>query len=145
MGSLSEEEKKPHDFTSIDINPYRWPSYTTSNTSWKKGTTVRVEVTFENRVARNRKGSWPIHLCNLKMAESGVRLLSRPGDGVAPGYLSGPSPPNSTVSSSPTPQSNRGCENGDLMDTFGIFLQGLLAVVAFSTLMCKYGWCFANR
>ncbi|XP_012696667.1 store-operated calcium entry regulator STIMATE [Clupea harengus] len=71
------------------------------------------------------------------MAESGVRLLSRPGDGVAPGYLSGPSPPNSTVSSSPTPQSNRGCENGDLMDTFGIFLQGLLAVVAFSTLMLK--------
>ncbi|KAG6938096.1 transmembrane protein 110, partial [Chelydra serpentina] len=29
----------------------------------------------------------------------------------------------------------RGCENGALMDSFGIFLQGLLGVVAFSTLM----------
>ncbi|XP_038265605.1 store-operated calcium entry regulator STIMATE-like isoform X2 [Dermochelys coriacea] len=31
----------------------------------------------------------------------------------------------------------RGCENGALMDSFGIFLQGLLGVVAFSTLMLK--------
>ncbi|XP_044879455.1 store-operated calcium entry regulator STIMATE-like isoform X2 [Mauremys mutica] len=31
----------------------------------------------------------------------------------------------------------RGCENGALMDRFGIFLQGLLGVVAFSTLMLK--------
>ncbi|KYO46389.1 transmembrane protein 110 [Alligator mississippiensis] len=30
---------------------------------------------------------------------------------------------------------DRGCENGALMDSFGIFLQGLLGVVAFSTLM----------
>jgi hypothetical protein len=28
----------------------------------------------------------------------------------------------------------------DLTDTFGFFIQGLLAVVAFSTLICKY--CF---
>ncbi|XP_019402968.1 PREDICTED: store-operated calcium entry regulator STIMATE-like [Crocodylus porosus] len=32
---------------------------------------------------------------------------------------------------------DRGCENGALMDSFGIFLQGLLGVVAFSTLMLK--------
>ncbi|XP_041129948.1 store-operated calcium entry regulator STIMATE-like [Polyodon spathula] len=47
---------------------------------------------------------------------------------------------NNTVSSSAslTPTaSDRGCENGALMDSFGIFLQGLLAVVAFSTLMLK--------
>ncbi|XP_061474007.1 store-operated calcium entry regulator STIMATE isoform X3 [Rhineura floridana] len=31
----------------------------------------------------------------------------------------------------------RGCENGALMDSFGIFLQGLLGVVAFSLLMLK--------
>nr|XP_060621869.1 store-operated calcium entry regulator STIMATE [Anolis sagrei ordinatus] len=31
----------------------------------------------------------------------------------------------------------RGCENGDLMGNFGIFLQGLLGVVAFSLLMLK--------
>lgn len=47
---------------------------------------------------------------------------------------------NTSVSSSPTPGTEpRGCENGALMDTFGIFLQGLLAMVAFSTLMCEYG------
>lgn len=46
---------------------------------------------------------------------------------------------NTSVPSSPTPGAgNRGCENGALMDSFGIFLQGLLAVVAFSTLMCEY-------
>lgn len=47
---------------------------------------------------------------------------------------------NTSASSKPTPGTvNRGCENGALMDSFGIFLQGLLAVVAFSTLMCEYG------
>lgn len=45
---------------------------------------------------------------------------------------------NTSVSSSPTQGAdNRGCENGALMDSFGIFLQGLLAMVAFSTLMCE--------
>ncbi|XP_062401899.1 store-operated calcium entry regulator STIMATE isoform X2 [Sardina pilchardus] len=68
------------------------------------------------------------------MALNGGSLLSRPGDSVA---HSAASPSNSTVSVTPTPESNRGCANGDLMDTFGIFLQGLLAVVAFSTLMLK--------
>ena len=44
---------------------------------------------------------------------------------------------------SPTPDADsRGCKNGALMDSFGIFLQGLLAVVAFSTLMCKYNATF---
>lgn len=33
---------------------------------------------------------------------------------------------------------DRGCENGALMDRFGIFLQGLLGVVAFSTLMREW-------
>ncbi|KAL2091390.1 hypothetical protein ACEWY4_013653 [Coilia grayii] len=69
------------------------------------------------------------------MAVNGNSLVSRPGD--APAYLSASSPSNSTVSPNPTPQSNRGCENGAFMDSFGIFLQGLLAVVAFSTLMLK--------
>lgn len=51
---------------------------------------------------------------------------------------------NTSISSSPTPGTDtRGCENGALMDSFGIFLQGLLAVMAFSTLMCKYDWRFA--
>lgn len=31
----------------------------------------------------------------------------------------------------------RGCDNGSLMDGFGVLIQGLLAVVAFSTLMLK--------
>ncbi|XP_015240946.1 PREDICTED: store-operated calcium entry regulator STIMATE-like isoform X2 [Cyprinodon variegatus] len=44
----------------------------------------------------------------------------------------------SATSSSPPPGTDtRGCENGALMDSFGIFLQGLLAVMAFSTLMLK--------
>lgn len=36
------------------------------------------------------------------------------------------------------PSSAQGCGNGDLMNSFGIFLQGLLAVMAFSILMCEY-------
>ncbi|XP_058229132.1 store-operated calcium entry regulator STIMATE isoform X1 [Hemibagrus wyckioides] len=57
-------------------------------------------------------------------------LMSRPGEGAAPGPLlpSNSSPPNTDM---------KGCANGDLMDSFGIFLQGLLGVVAFSTLMLK--------
>ncbi|XP_078104030.1 store-operated calcium entry regulator STIMATE [Sander vitreus] len=75
-------------------------------------------------------------------AVSSINMLSQVGD-VA---LSGPgvaglpavSFTNTSVSASPTPGTdNRGCENGALMDSFGIFLQGLLAVVAFSTLMLK--------
>lgn len=30
-----------------------------------------------------------------------------------------------------------GCDNGALTDRFGVLIQGLLAVIAFSTLMCK--------
>lgn len=46
---------------------------------------------------------------------------------------------NTSVTFSPTPTADTGgCENGALMDPFGIFLQGLLAVMAFSTLMCEY-------
>lgn len=33
--------------------------------------------------------------------------------------------------------SPHGCDNGALTDRFGVLIQGLLAVVAFSTLMCK--------
>lgn len=43
---------------------------------------------------------------------------------------------SATPSTSPGPDP-RGCENGALMDSFGIFLQGLLAVMAFSILMLK--------
>lgn len=76
----------------------------------------------------------PVTFASVNMAVNGVSLISRPAD--AQGYLSDASP-NSSVPVSPTTPSNRGCENGDLMDSFGIFLQGLLAVVAFSTLMLK--------
>lgn len=32
----------------------------------------------------------------------------------------------------------QGCVDGSLMDGFSVFIQGLLAVLAFSTLMCKF-------
>nr|XP_061779781.1 store-operated calcium entry regulator STIMATE-like isoform X2 [Nerophis lumbriciformis] len=58
----------------------------------------------------------------------GLYTLSQQGD------VAGLSLGNTT----PTPgPDNRGCENGALMDSFGIFLQGLLAVMAFSILMLK--------
>lgn len=75
------------------------------------------------------------------MANTGVSavFLSRPEEGHAAGHLmskagevAAPEPP---LPSNSTP--TKGCANGDLMDSFGIFLQGLLGVVAFSTLMCK--------
>ncbi|KAM4650845.1 store-operated calcium entry regulator STIMATE-like isoform 2-T2 [Discoglossus pictus] len=43
---------------------------------------------------------------------------------------------NKTLSSGPPPQA-AGCSNGMFMGSFGIFLQGLLAVMAFSILMLK--------
>lgn len=75
------------------------------------------------------------------MAASAVRLLPQVGDvalvgpGV-PGLLAMSSPTNTSASLTPA-SDNQGCENGALMDSFGIFLQGLLAVVAFSILMLK--------
>ncbi|XP_051931889.1 store-operated calcium entry regulator STIMATE-like isoform X2 [Hippocampus zosterae] len=64
------------------------------------------------------------------MAESG---LSKPGDAAGP-----PAWSLGNASSGPTPAIDTGgCENGALMDSFGIFLQGLLAVMAFSILMLK--------
>ncbi|XP_030063312.1 store-operated calcium entry regulator STIMATE isoform X1 [Microcaecilia unicolor] len=42
-----------------------------------------------------------------------------------------------TRPSSQSTAGSRGCGDGALMDSFGIFLQGLLGVVAFSTLMLK--------
>lgn len=74
-------------------------------------------------------------------AVSGVSMLSQLGDAAlsGPGGAGLPAVSNTSVSSSPSPgANNRGCENGALMDSFGIFLQGLLAVMAFSTLMCEY-------
>lgn len=75
-------------------------------------------------------------------AVSGVNMLSQLGDVAlaGPGVAGLPavSFTNTSVSASPTPGADtRGCENGALMDSFGIFLQGLLAVMAFSTLMLK--------
>ncbi|XP_054883309.1 store-operated calcium entry regulator STIMATE-like isoform X1 [Poeciliopsis prolifica] len=60
------------------------------------------------------------------------------GDTLAagPGGAALPAVSAANASSSPAPDT-RGCENGALMASFGIFLQGLLAVMAFSTLMCK--------
>lgn len=73
------------------------------------------------------------------MAVSGMSLLSQPGDVAVPGVVLSAMPSSNTpVSARSTPNADtRGCENGDLMDSFGIFLQGLLAMVAFSTLMLK--------
>ncbi|XP_064374750.1 store-operated calcium entry regulator STIMATE isoform X1 [Dromaius novaehollandiae] len=53
--------------------------------------------------------------------------------------MGAPPPPNGSLglTGSPPRPGDRGCENGALMDSFGIFLQGLLGVVAFSTLMLK--------
>uniref|UniRef100_A0A3B4VHT9 STIM activating enhance n=1 Tax=Seriola dumerili TaxID=41447 RepID=A0A3B4VHT9_SERDU len=68
-------------------------------------------------------------------------MLSQLVDVAGPGGAGLPavSLTNSSVPSSPTPGTdNRGCENGALMDSFGIFLQGLLAVMAFSTLMKRF-------
>ncbi|XP_067359341.1 store-operated calcium entry regulator STIMATE [Channa argus] len=70
-------------------------------------------------------------------------MLSQLGDAVLPGpggaVLPAVTLTNTSVSSSPTPGTdNRGCKKGALMDSFGIFLQGLLAVMAFSTLMLKH-------
>ncbi|KAK2862466.1 hypothetical protein Q5P01_001999 [Channa striata] len=69
-------------------------------------------------------------------------MLSQLGDSVLPGPGGAGLPAvtltNTSVSSSTTPGTdNRGCKNGALMKSFGIFLQGLLAVMAFSTLMLK--------
>uniref|UniRef100_A0A2I3BQH7 STIM activating enhancer n=1 Tax=Mus musculus TaxID=10090 RepID=A0A2I3BQH7_MOUSE len=55
--------------------------------------------------------------------------MQGPGGNVSRGLPSGPA---STVASG----AGR-CESGALMHSFGIFLQGLLGVVAFSTLMLK--------
>ncbi|XP_014196581.2 store-operated calcium entry regulator STIMATE isoform X2 [Haplochromis burtoni] len=75
-------------------------------------------------------------------AASGVNMLSQHGEVALAGSGGAGMPAvsltNTSVSSTPTPDpNNRGCENGALMDSFGIFLQGLLAVMAFSTLMLK--------
>ncbi|XP_041743609.1 store-operated calcium entry regulator STIMATE isoform X3 [Coregonus clupeaformis] len=73
------------------------------------------------------------------MAVSGVSLLSQSGDVAVPGVVLSAMPSSNTPMSAPPTRNadTRGCENGDLMDSFGIFLQGLLAMVAFSTLMLK--------
>lgn len=51
------------------------------------------------------------------------------------GLTEGPPQPGGGAAAGP---GDRGCENGALMDSFGIFLQGLLGVVAFSTLMREW-------
>lgn len=56
------------------------------------------------------------------------------------GLTEGPPQPGGGAAAGP---GDRGCENGALMDSFGIFLQGLLGVVAFSTLMRE--WSGAGR
>ncbi|XP_062271599.1 store-operated calcium entry regulator STIMATE-like isoform X2 [Scomber scombrus] len=76
------------------------------------------------------------------MVVNGVNMLSQLGDvalaGPGGAGLPAVSFTNTSASSSPTSATDtRGCENGALMDSFGIFLQGLLAMVAFSTLMLK--------
>lgn len=63
--------------------------------------------------------------------------------GQRPGPAMGVTPPNCSLGAalSPPPGAGpgeRGCENGALMDSFGIFLQGLLGVLAFSILMREW-------
>ncbi|XP_035244635.1 store-operated calcium entry regulator STIMATE-like isoform X2 [Anguilla anguilla] len=73
----------------------------------------------------------------LTMGESAVRMVSRPGEVVAlGGVLSPVASQNSSTGHTLDPH-DKGCENGALMDSFGIFLQGLIGVVAFSLLMLK--------
>ncbi|XP_056324317.1 store-operated calcium entry regulator STIMATE [Danio aesculapii] len=57
--------------------------------------------------------------------------------GVGVSVLSRGQPPSASSNSSPTELQAQGCSNGVFMDSFGIFLQGLLGVVAFNTLMLK--------
>ncbi|XP_056380049.1 store-operated calcium entry regulator STIMATE isoform X1 [Hyla sarda] len=49
----------------------------------------------------------------------------------------GPNTGNRNMSTGAGPTTSPGCGSGDLMGSFGIFLQGLLAVMAFSILMLK--------
>ncbi|CAL8336629.1 unnamed protein product [Merluccius merluccius] len=70
------------------------------------------------------------------MAASEVSSLSKAAD-LAPPGPGGPGLSANTSSAAGTGPDPRGCENGALMDSFGIFLQGLLAVLAFSILMLK--------
>ncbi|XP_030633588.1 store-operated calcium entry regulator STIMATE [Chanos chanos] len=67
------------------------------------------------------------------MAGNGVELL--PQAGIQSQVLSVMASSNASSSSSPTP--DKGCANGALMGSLGMLLQGLLGVVAFSTLMLK--------
>ncbi|XP_036594022.1 store-operated calcium entry regulator STIMATE [Trichosurus vulpecula] len=57
--------------------------------------------------------------------------MQGPAGNASRGLTAGP-PPTASAGAG-----ERGCENGAFMDSFGIFLQGLLGVVAFSTLMLK--------
>ncbi|XP_040058633.1 store-operated calcium entry regulator STIMATE [Gasterosteus aculeatus] len=66
-------------------------------------------------------------------AVGGPSMRPQLGDGAPAGPAS-----VANTSASPTPgPETRGCENGALMESFGIFLQGLLAMMAFSILMLK--------
>uniref|UniRef100_A0A3Q0RP87 STIM activating enhance n=1 Tax=Amphilophus citrinellus TaxID=61819 RepID=A0A3Q0RP87_AMPCI len=70
------------------------------------------------------------------LSRHGDVALAGPGGGGA--GMPAVSFTNTSVSSTPTPSpDDRGCANGALMGSFGMFLQGLLAVMAFSTLMLK--------
>ncbi|XP_072307775.1 store-operated calcium entry regulator STIMATE [Eucyclogobius newberryi] len=65
---------------------------------------------------------------------SGASMLTGPAAAAQPALA----PSNISVAPSANPGADaQGCENGALMDSFGIFLQGLLAVMAFSILMLK--------
>ncbi|XP_060127491.1 store-operated calcium entry regulator STIMATE isoform X2 [Zootoca vivipara] len=65
---------------------------------------------------------------------SSLLATPRPGSPQGGGGAGGPGAASSPSGDGP---GYRGCENGALMDSFGIFLQGLLGVVAFSLLMLK--------
>lgn len=119
----------------------------------RKTVRLNISISWPTITGEDRESVWEAPLPTLKFSfvqllcpmdvVSGVNMLPQLGDVAlaAPGGAGMPavSFTNTSVSSSPTPGTdNRGCENGALMDSFGIFLQGLLAMVAFSTLMCEY-------
>ncbi|KAJ8258623.1 hypothetical protein COCON_G00176350 [Conger conger] len=73
----------------------------------------------------------------LAMGQSAVGMVSRPGEVVAPGAVLSPAASQNSSAGHTLDPNDKGCEKGAFMDSFGIFLQGLIGVVAFSLLLLK--------
>lgn len=79
----------------------------------------------------------------LTMGQSAVGMVSRPGEVAVPGAVMSPAALQNSSTGHTLDPHDQGCENGALMDSFGIFLQGLIGVVAFSLLLCEYNLSFS--